>query len=64
MALIHQMRGSSHECPIAVISVPEWVVERGCEPETLGIVEVFAKPLDLGEIEEGLTRIARELEFL
>lgn len=59
VALIRQVRGSSPECPIAVISVPEWIVERGRELEVLGIVEVFAKPLDLGEIEEGLARIVQ-----
>ncbi len=58
-ALIRQVKETSPECPVAVISVPEWIVERGRELEELGVTEVFAKPLDLGEIKEGLTRIAQ-----
>jgi len=57
--LIRQVKGARPECPVAVMSVPEWIVERGRELEELGVAEVFAKPLDLGEIEEGLARIAR-----
>ncbi len=59
VALIHRVRKSSPECPVAVISVPEQIVERGQELEELGVAEVFAKPLDVGEIEEGLTRITQ-----
>jgi len=56
--LIRHVGNSNPECPVAVISIPEWIVERGQELEELGITEFFAKPLDLREIEEGLTRIA------
>jgi signal transduction histidine kinase/DNA-binding response OmpR family regulator len=59
VALIRRVKESSPECPVAVISVPERIVERGRELEELGVAEAFAKPLNLGEIEDGLTRIAQ-----
>jgi len=59
VALIRRVKESSPECPVAVISVPEWIVERGRELEELGVAEAFAKPLDVSEIKEGLTRIAQ-----
>jgi signal transduction histidine kinase/CheY-like chemotaxis protein len=57
--LIRRVMEASPECPVAVMSVPEWIVERGRELEKLGVAEAFAKPLDLCEIREGLTRIAQ-----
>jgi signal transduction histidine kinase/predicted RNA-binding protein with RPS1 domain/CheY-like chemotaxis protein len=57
--LIRQVRQASPGCPVAVMSVPEWIVKRGQELEELDVAEAFAKPLDLRELQEGLDRIAR-----
>ena len=59
VALIRQMRDVRPKCPVAVISIPERIVGRGRELEELGVAEFFAKPLDLREIEEGLTRVSQ-----
>jgi signal transduction histidine kinase/predicted RNA-binding protein with RPS1 domain/ActR/RegA family two-component response regulator len=59
VALIRQVKEASPECTIVVMSVPTSIVGRGPELDELGITEAFAKPLDLDEIEEGLTRIAQ-----
>jgi signal transduction histidine kinase/DNA-binding response OmpR family regulator/predicted RNA-binding protein with RPS1 domain len=58
--LIRHMKGANPDCAMTVISVPERVAERGRELEGLGVVEVFAKPIDLGEIEESLPRIVQK----
>jgi len=59
VGLIRSVKGCRPECPVAVISLPEWIAERGPELEALGIAGAFAKPLDLDELREGLVRIAQ-----
>jgi signal transduction histidine kinase/predicted RNA-binding protein with RPS1 domain/ActR/RegA family two-component response regulator len=59
IALIRQMNVEIANAQIAVMSIAEWLRERTSEIEEIGVVEVFAKPLDLDELERLLVRIGQ-----
>lgn len=58
LELVRRRGESSPECRFAVISTPDILAARGRELLKLDIAEVLAKPLDLEEVEECLTRLA------
>jgi signal transduction histidine kinase/predicted RNA-binding protein with RPS1 domain/ActR/RegA family two-component response regulator len=57
LALVRQMQAEGIQTQIAVMSATERLSERIAEIEKLGVIAVFAKPLDLEEIEQFLDRI-------
>jgi signal transduction histidine kinase/predicted RNA-binding protein with RPS1 domain/ActR/RegA family two-component response regulator len=59
LSLIRQMRADGVEAKVAVMSATERLSERIAEIEELGIVGVFAKPLDLEEMEQLISRIGQ-----
>lgn len=58
LELVRRRGESSPACRVAVISTPDILAARGRELLELEIAEVLAKPLDLEEVEEFLTRLA------
>lgn len=59
LTLIRQLRENHDPTPVAVMSIPESVERRLGEIQRLGVMEVFTKPLDLGELRWFLIRLAR-----
>ena len=57
LAFLRQIRQTGIKCHAAVMSTAEWLAERSSELEKLGVIEALVKPLDLGEIEQLLTRL-------
>jgi signal transduction histidine kinase/predicted RNA-binding protein with RPS1 domain/DNA-binding NarL/FixJ family response regulator len=57
--LIRQMQTERGEAKVAVMSATERLSDRISEIEELGVVGVFAKPLDLEEIEQFVDRIGQ-----
>lgn len=56
---IRALRESGVQVPIFGLGIPEWIAEQGRELESLGVVDLFFKPLNLDEILESLVRLAR-----
>lgn len=61
--LIRILKERGVDAVIAVMSVPEWLRSRAKEIEDLDVVEVFAKPLDLDEVERLLIRVGRDMHI-
>jgi signal transduction histidine kinase len=57
LALIRQIRERGNDVRVAVMSIPEWIEKHAEEIEELDVLEVFAKPLLLDEVERLLLRI-------
>jgi len=56
---IRDLRETSPKTQIIVMSIPEWIASKSEDLEALQVVEVFAKPLDLDEVQETLAQIAQ-----
>ncbi len=56
---IHTLRQINPATKVIIMSIPDWIAERGHELETLQVVDVFAKPLNLEEILDTLNRLAQ-----
>lgn len=63
LSLIRVLREQGVKANIVVMSVPEWLREHAKDIEELDVVEVFAKPLELDEVERLLTNIAQGAEL-
>ena len=57
--LIRHIQRSDHHPPIGLMSDPNSLGERASDIEAAGVAEVFAKPLDVNEIDRFLQRIGR-----
>ncbi len=56
---INTLRQVSPATKVIIMSIPDWIAERGHELETLQVVDVFIKPLNLEEILDTLSRLAQ-----
>lgn len=56
---INTLRQVSPATKVIIMSIPDWIAERGRELEMLQVVDVFVKPLNLEEILDTLSRLAR-----
>jgi signal transduction histidine kinase/predicted RNA-binding protein with RPS1 domain/DNA-binding NarL/FixJ family response regulator len=59
LEFVQAVKEVSPSTKIIVMSIPEWIAERSEELEALAVTEVFTKPLDLDDVRETLTRLAR-----
>ncbi len=59
VAFLRQVRRRGIKGQAAVMSTAERLAERSEEIEEIGVIEAFAKPLDLDEIEHLLTRLGQ-----
>lgn len=59
LEFIRVLHDTHPETRVMVMSIPEWIAERSRDLEALGVVDVFAKPLDLDEVLDTLSRLAR-----
>jgi len=56
---IRDLRQISPATRVILMSIPDWIAGRGHELEALQVVEVLAKPLNMEEVLEALSRLAR-----
>lgn len=59
LEFVQAVKEISPSTKIIVMSIPEWIAERSEELEALAVTEVFTKPLDLDDVRETLTLLAR-----
>jgi signal transduction histidine kinase/DNA-binding response OmpR family regulator/predicted RNA-binding protein with RPS1 domain len=59
LTLLRRLKQRGMDGRVAIMSSPEWLAGWSSEIEALDVLEAFAKPLDLAEIEYLLTRIGQ-----
>ena len=59
LEFVQAVKEISPAIKIVIMSIPEWIAERREELEALAVTEVFTKPLDLDDVRETLTLLAR-----
>ena len=60
LELIRHLKRKNNDAFVCVMSSPEMLAERANEIEDAQVFEVFPKPLDVGDIEHFLTKVARK----
>jgi len=59
LELVRALRQVQPNTPVTVMSIPRWIADRSQDLEDMEVAGVFIKPLDLDEVADTLTRLAR-----